>query len=162
MPISGFEIATKIGAIVVPYSSKNELTRQKMLVESEDGFLTKYDGIWYIFYNDEKIYGRINNTLTHECAHIILNHSEDSELAEAEAKFFAKYALAPPPLIKKLEVETAEDIADTFNISYQAAVYALSYYHKWLEYGASTYTEYELKLLSLFDQSALVTRRWSL
>ena len=26
----------------------------------------------------------------HECGHIVLDHTEDSELAEAEAKFFAK------------------------------------------------------------------------
>ncbi len=154
VPISGFEIAAKIGAVVVPYSSKDESTRQMMMAESEDGFSVKYNGVWYIFYNDKKRYGRINNTLTHECGHIVMDHSEESELAETEAKFFAKYALAPPPLIKKFDLKTAEEIADAFDISYQAAEYALSYYHKWLDYGASTYTEYELKLLSLFDQTA--------
>ena len=41
IPISGFEMATKLGAVVVPYSSKSEETRQLMLKESEDGFSAK-------------------------------------------------------------------------------------------------------------------------
>lgn len=48
-PISAFEMATKLGAIVVPYSSKSEETRQLMMLESEDGFSVKKDGVWYIF-----------------------------------------------------------------------------------------------------------------
>lgn len=39
-------------------------------------------GEWYIYYNDKKDYGRINNTIMHEIGHIVLDHSEDSELAE--------------------------------------------------------------------------------
>ena len=74
IPISGFEIATKLGAIVVPYSSKSVETHQLMLEESEDGFTIKKDGVWYIFYNDAKGYGRINNTLTHECGHSVRSH----------------------------------------------------------------------------------------
>lgn len=41
IPISAFEMATKLGAIVVPYSSKSEETRQLMILESEDGFSVK-------------------------------------------------------------------------------------------------------------------------
>ena len=93
VPISGFEIATKLGAKIIPYSSQNEETYLLMLLRSEDGFTMKYDGEWYIYYNDEKSYGRINNTLAHESGHIVLDHSEESPLAEAEAKFFAKYEM---------------------------------------------------------------------
>lgn len=49
IPISGFEMATKLGAVVVPYSSKSEETRQLMMEESKDGFSVKKDGMWYIF-----------------------------------------------------------------------------------------------------------------
>lgn len=49
IPISGFEIATKLGVIVVPYSSKPIETRRLMLEESEDGFSVKKGGHWYIF-----------------------------------------------------------------------------------------------------------------
>ena len=61
VPISCFEIATKLGAVVIPYSSKTEETRRLMMKESEDGFSVKKNGVWYIFYNDAKGYRRINN-----------------------------------------------------------------------------------------------------
>ena len=153
IPISGFEMATKLDAVVVSYSSKSEDTRQLMIKESEDGFSVKKDGVWYIFYNDAKNYGRINNTLTHECGHIVLDHTEESELAEAEAKFFAKYALAPPVLIHKLELKDANEVYEYFDISLEAAYYAFSYYRKWLTYGNKDYTNYEKRLLRLFKEA---------
>lgn len=153
IPISAFEMATKLDAVVVPYSSKSEDTRQLMMEESEDGFSVKKDGVWYIFYNDSKGYGRFNNTLTHECGHIVLDHTEESELAEAEAKFFAKYALAPPVLIHKLELKNAHEVYEHFDISLEAASYTFSYYRKWLTYGNKNYTNYELRLLRLFKEA---------
>lgn len=153
IPISGFEIATKLGAVVVPYSSKSEETCQLMTERSEDGFTIKKDGVWYIFYNDSKGYRRINNTLAHECGHIVLDHTEESELAEAEANFFAKYALAPPVLIHKLELKGAYEVYKYFDISLEAAGYAFSYYCKWLTYGNKDYTNYETRLLQLFKEA---------
>lgn len=52
---------------------------------------------------------------------VILDHTEDSELAEKEVKFFAKFSPAPPVLIHKLKLESPEEIADIFEISYEAA-----------------------------------------
>lgn len=153
VPISGFEIASKLGVIVVPYSSKTEEERQLMMLESEDGFTAKKDGVWYIFYNDDKNYGRINNTLIHESGHIILDHTEESELAEAEAKFFAKYAIAPPALIHELKLKNALEVYNRFDVSLEAANYAFSYYRKWLTYGNKDYTDYELRLLQLFKEA---------
>lgn len=153
VPISGFEIAKKLGAKVVPYSSKTEETRRLMMLRSEDGFTTKYDGEWYVFYNDEKGYGRTNNTLIHESGHIVLDHSQESELAEAEAKFFAKYAIAPPVLIHELGLKNAYEVYNRFDVSLEAAGYSYSYYCKWLTYGDKGYTDYELRLLQLFREA---------
>lgn len=96
-------------------------------------------------------YGRINNTIMHEIGHIVLDHSEDSELAEKEVRFFAKYALVPPVPVHKLKLNDPYDIADVFDVSLEAACYALSYYNKWLQYGSNDYTDYEVKLLHLFE-----------
>ena len=153
VPINGFEMASKLNAVVVPYSSKPQEAQILMKQRSEDGFVAMREGVWYIFYNDRKRYDRLNNTLVHECGHIILDHTEESELAEAEAKFFAKYALAPPPLIHKLELKTAIEVHNAFDISLQAAEYALDYYHKWLTYGNKDYTVYEQRLLQLFKEA---------
>lgn len=151
VPVSGFELATKMGITVIPYSSFNVSVLPLLLKKSEDGFCVEDEcGRWFIYYNDQKEYGRINNTLMHEVGHIVLDHSEDSELAEKEVKFFAKYALVPPVLVHKLNLNDPMSIADIFEVSFEAANYAYSYYRKWLQYGSSDYTDYEIKLLKLF------------
>ena len=67
----------------------------------------------------KKGYGRINNTIMHEIGHIVLDHSEDSELAEKEVKFFAKYALVPPVLVHKLK------LAANMNLSLESEEFRL-------------------------------------
>lgn len=155
IPISGFEIATKLGATVIPYSAYSDDVKVLLIKRSEDGFsIEKAPGEWYIYYNDAMSYGRINNTIMHENGHIVLDHSQESELADAEARFFAKYALAPPVLIHRLNLKNSNEIASAFAISAEAARYAYSYYEKWLRYGESNYTDYEVTLLNNFDLSA--------
>ncbi len=151
VPVNGFELATKMGVKVIPYSAKPKKHQCLLLKESDDGFsLQRDDGEWYIFYNDKKGCGRINNTIMHEIGHIVLDHSEDSELAEKEVKFFAKYALVPPVLVQKLRLDNSRDIAKTFGVSLEAARYAYDYYIKWLQHGSSEYTKYEFELLNQF------------
>lgn len=155
VPISGFEMASKLGATIIPYSAYSNDVKILMMKLSEDGFsIEESPGEWYIYYNDEKGYGRVNNTIMHEIGHIVLNHSQESELADAEARFFAKYALAPPVLIHRLNLRNAYEIASTFEISVEAAHYAYSYYSKWLHYGDYNFTDYETRLLKLFDLPA--------
>lgn len=154
VPVNGFELATKMGIKVIPYSAIPESKRELLFMKSEDGFCVERSlGEWYIYYNDTKDYGRVNNTIMHEIGHITLDHSEDSELAEKEVKFFAKFALAPPVLIHKFDLTCPEEIANVFEISYEAACYAYSYYKKWLRYGSSNYTDYEETILRLFAQA---------
>lgn len=154
-PVSAFEIATKMGIKVIPYSSYPQKVQRLLLKKSEDGFSVQLqNGEWQIYYNDAKSYGRTNNTLMHEIGHIVLDHSEDSELAESEVKFFAKYALAPPVLIHKLRLTNPAEIADSFQISYEAAEYAYNYYQKWLIYGDVDLTDYETVMWQLFDQAS--------
>ena len=153
VPISGFEIATKLGAEIVPYSTLSDEVREVALITSEDGFVARANGKWTIYYNETKGFGRINYTLIHESGHIVLDHSEASELAEAEANFFAKYAIAPPPLIHKFKLKTPQEIHNIFDISLEAAEYAYNYYRKWLTYGNKDYTDYEIRLLQLFKEA---------
>ena len=155
VPINGFEIAHKMGVKVIPYSAIAASKRWLLLKKSENGFsVERTNGQWYIFYNDEKDYGRVNHTIMHEIGHIVLDHTEDSELAEKEVKFFAKYALAPPVLIHKLKLNNPESISQIFEISYEAACYAYDYYQKWRKRYYGSYTDYEHRLLCLFDQAS--------
>lgn len=147
-PISGFEIAKKLGIIIIPYSAKKENQRLKEM--SEDALcLETNNGNMYIFYNDNKPYERINWSLLHEIAHLILGHTEHCSLAEAEANFFAKFAIAPPVLIHRYGLTTTEEIQDRFCISYETAKNALNYYNKWLK--IPNFRLYDTKLQLLFE-----------
>lgn len=155
IPISGFELAIKMGIILISYSS---LSQEKLIVaykQSEDGFYCEPgNGKEYIVYNDVQGYERTNMTILHEIGHCVLGHPEDmdSDEAEAEATFFAKYAAAPPPLIHKIKPTCPQDIADFFNISKEASKIAFSYYHKWLWHHRlhGIYSPYEMNLIELF------------
>lgn len=156
VPISGFEMATKMGIKIIPYSALNSEKKQAATKVSEDGFsIETTSSSWTIYYNDEcNSYGRINQTIMHEVGHYVLGHipEETGEVEEAEAVFFAKYALAPPPLIHNMDKPVnVLNIMETFDISYQAALIAFGYYNNWLQYGSTEYTDYELKLLELFQ-----------
>ncbi len=149
-PISGFEIAKKMGIIIIAYSELCNNAKLEVLKLSTDGFyLEPGNGKEYIYYDDNIGYRRANMTILHEIGHCVLGHNDNTapELAEAEANFFAKYAIAPPPLIHQISPTSAEDVSQHFCISYEAACYAFDYYRKWLCFGEDNYTSYELKLL---------------
>ena len=151
IPISGFELAYKMGITLIPYSSLTARQQEAVMRISTDGFyMEDRYGNDIIYYNDDVSYKRMNMTILHEIGHCVLDHRGESEEEEAEANFFAKYAAAPPPLIHRIKPERSEDIANFFCISYTAAVYAYGYYQKWLAHGGENYTEYETRLLLLF------------
>lgn len=153
IPISAFEMAVKMGLKIIPYSSLSKAKKEAAMKVSSDGYSVETEkSDWIICYNDNlENYGRINQTIMHEIGHYALGHIKDGEIEETEAKFFAKYALAPPPLVHNLKEITPISIRKSFDISYQAARYAYKYYKSWLNYGKNNYTDYEIKLLELFE-----------
>lgn len=156
IPISAFETAVKIGLTVIPYSALSKEKRREACEYSTDGYsLETNDNEWIIYYNDVcNDYSRINQTIMHEIGHYILGHVEEGEQEEAEAKFFAKYALASPALIHNMrEEKNVENVMYHFDIGFQAAGYALNYYRKWLRHGGKHYVGYELQILRQFEIS---------
>lgn len=150
IPISGFELAVKMGIILVPYSALSSKKRKAAEKISQDGFYFEPgDGREIIYYDDSKGYERANWTILHEIGHAVLGHMDgtDPDVVEAEANFFAKYAVAPPPLVHKLHPSCPEDIREWFALSYQESIYAFDYYQKWLKYSGTRYADYELTLL---------------
>ena len=64
IPVSGFELATKMGITLIPYSSLSKKKYKAALEESKDGFYVEEYGIEIIYYNDiDKNYKRINMTI---------------------------------------------------------------------------------------------------
>ena len=124
IPIDCFEICQKMCIELKKYSQLTPEALQKAKEISEDGFclLVEKGPIpfaflqWYIFYDDTKSRERIRFTIMHEIGHIVLGHTEHSQLAESEANFFAKYSLAPPPLVHKIQPEDYMDISTAFDL----------------------------------------------
>jgi len=159
IPISGFELAVHMEITLIPYSILSEKKRQAAMKYSEDGFY--YDDLPLgerIYYNDAMPYYRINMTILHEIGHAVLGHNEemDPEEREVEAKFFAKYAAAPPVLVHRIDPQCPEEIMEVFDIGYEAAVYAFAYYHVWLRHYSAIgrLTSYEEKILKLIPKEA--------
>lgn len=157
VPVSGFEIASKMKITLIAYSGLSRKKLRKAMKASPDGFFIEIDGHEYIFYNDiDNNYERQNWTILHEIGHIVLDHTGHSEHEEDEADFFAKYAIAPPVLVHKMGAESPEDIYNFFDISNEAAIYAYKYYLSWKDRYKRTkrLTAYERKLLALYRKSA--------
>jgi Zn-dependent peptidase ImmA (M78 family) len=155
IPINGFELASKMGMVLVPYSALSPQKLEAAQRTSPDGFYFEPgDGKEYIYYNDQVGYKRCNMTILHEIGHAVLGHSEDTdpEVAEAEAAFFAKYAVAPPPLVHKVQPNCPEEIADIFCISNEASWHAWDYYRNWKRFHAAygRFTSYEMRLNRLY------------
>lgn len=156
IPIDCFEICQKLNIKLIKYSQLTPKGLLKAKEISEDSFcmLIKKENTtfqWCIFYEDRKKRERIRFTIMHEIGHIVLEHTEHSQLAESEANFFAKYALAPPPLVHKIKPEDYTDISDAFDLSRKCAYYIMVFYNKWLQHRRLEYLNYEIELLSLFD-----------
>jgi Zn-dependent peptidase ImmA (M78 family) len=151
IPINGFELAHKMGITLIPYTSLSKEEQAAAMKISIDGFyMENRQGKDIIYYNNKAPYKRTNMTILHEIGHCVLDHKGESAQEEAEANFFAKYAAAPPPLIDLIKPKDPKDIADMFDISQEAAIYAMDYYQKWLLYGRQKYTAYKIRLLTLF------------
>ncbi len=150
IPINVFQLADKIGLIVIPYSTLAETQRIKAMEYSSDGFSVETNSNkWIIYYNDVvKTSTRINQTIMHEIAHYILGHIKEGAEEEEEARFFAKYALVSPVLIKSMLTKiTVKNIMRCFSIGYQAAFYAMDNYMKRKKYGPVTCVKYEIQIL---------------
>lgn len=153
IPVCGFEIAAKMKITLIAYSGLSRKKLRAAMKASKDGFHVFDGNKEIIYYNDIDIcYTRQNMTILHEIGHIVLDHEGHSDWEEDEANFFAKYAIAPPIIVDKICPESALDIYDWFDISYEAADYAYDYYLKWKGHHKKVrkYTDYEIQLDGLY------------
>lgn len=159
-PIDCFEIAQKLCYRLNSYSCLSDHALRLAMQYSPDGFSSIYQnpdtGMYesYIFFNDFNCMQRQRWTIFHEIGHIYLGHFEDDlmsyEEKESEANFFAKYSIAPPPLINITNCTSPMDVADSFYVSDEAAVYIFAYYQKWKNCGPLEYEPFEMKMLEQF------------
>ena len=161
-PIDCFEIARKLHYVLRPYSSLPLEGFIAAMNFDVDGYSTvemnpttgMYEYI--IYYNDTTGNEcRMRWTVLHEIGHIYLGHHDNKvrnvDVEEAEANHFAKYAIAPNPLINITHCEDATDIHNIFNVSMLASGYLYSSYQSWLHYGPRNFLPHEMHLLHLFN-----------
>lgn len=153
LPIDCFSIAKQIGFKLVKYSELLEETKKLVSECGGDAYTLEFidKKEKYIFYNDDVVIGKQRFSIMHELGHYVLGHKEsDSELAESEADFFAKYALAPLPLILSKNIDNYIDLAEQFEVSKACAYNIMDNYMKWIMYGSPEFTDYEDDLIKLF------------
>lgn len=137
LPIDCFELLKNYDYKVYTYNELkyiNSELYQLCFAYSNDAFIHKVTKI--AAYNDKNSIWRIRFSLMHELGHLLLEHLGDSKCNENEADYFASCVLAPRILIHKLGCRKADDIHDTFGLSYTASNRALADYKNWI-YKAS-------------------------
>lgn len=105
-----------------------------------------------VYYNSSNSIGRIRFSLMHELGHIVLDHQGESQDNEDEADYFASYMLAPRVAIAVQNCKTADDIHDTFGLSYAAANKTLFDYKKWSQVEQSQ-IDNDLKTLIYYPKA---------
>lgn len=161
-PINVFMLAKYFGIKLMPYSKMTDEEKQVFQEKcSEDGFCVQIETSpnhfeWRIYYDDVLEYchpkarkKRIRYTILHELGHIFLGHTEHSQLAEAEANYFAGYAIAPPVLVDWLCVSHYMELSRIFNVTEDCAYCCMSRYFRW-KYHKSETREVDACMLSLF------------
>ena len=158
-PIDVLEIARRLLYRIIPYSTLAIPERLNAMTQSPDGYsgyeMNEDTGMYeyFIYYNDFMGRQRQRWTILHEIGHIYLGHHDMDlpyNLAEAEANYFAKYSIAPYPLINITKCEDPWMISDTFDVSFEASCYIFKSFQKWKVYGPIEYVPVELQLLQLF------------
>ncbi len=74
---------------------------------------------------------RTRFSLMHELGHIVMNHKGDNDHNEQDANFFASNLLAPRIAIHYSQCRTIKSLSRAFEISHEAAEYALKDYARW-------------------------------
>lgn len=101
---------------------------------SIDAITFTYAGYVYILYNNDLPTSRIRFSLAHEIGHIILQHqARGIDNYEREANMFAARLLMPMCIIKKLNIQSPNDLAKTFKVSLESATYRFARYQKLLK-----------------------------
>ena len=157
-PIVPEDIATTLGYEVIMYSQLDPASRMQVQAVYGDAF--KFDlvngsrgTVHRIYVNDSRPQGRQRFSLLHEIGHIVLGHRQPSDVAEAEADFFAKFAIAPPSLVEIAHPADYLELAHLFDLSIECGSNSWNYYRKWARAKRENPYEEVLEKLFVIDSS---------
>lgn len=127
-PINCFEILDAYSIPHLAYGSQSLSNRDNCRMISDDAFTLTGK----VFYNEENCHGRVRFSLMHELGHILLEHrSDEHDLVEQEANYFASNILAPRMAIHYSGCKNEQDVSTLFDITYECARYAFQDYRRW-------------------------------
>lgn len=130
LPLNLVDITKFYNISTISYSKSSDKTLEG------DGFSTKINGRYIIYYNDINFPTvRQRFTVAHEIGHCLLGHVKENlrtyrhnsetdeykDLKELQANVFARDILMPATVLHSLNVTSAEQIADICNVSMQSA-----------------------------------------
>lgn len=115
---------------------------------------------YLILYNGEMNIGRIRWTIAHEIGHIHMGHFQSIEITEnriayhdgrasygaceSEADYFAWNLLAPLPIMREMQITSAEQTMNTYGLSSQAAEIQWERYQRWCSHHIKTAWDSEM------------------
>jgi len=151
--IDVFDLARKIGIVLTPYSKlkQKQLSEIKNKPELKDGFtiMSYENGVMksFVFYNDNICLSRQRFTIAHEIKHVVFMEYHPNEKEEDLANHFARFILAPTCMVLKYKDESPFEVASIFDISFEAACYALRTARNRFAYNDDKLRDYEILFL---------------
>ncbi|MBS6954800.1 MAG: ImmA/IrrE family metallo-endopeptidase [Enterocloster asparagiformis] len=145
-PIDCFEVVRKYGYQIIGYSELSQ--KKKAACQKLSGDACLIDDTLY--YEENAHPGRIKFSIAHELGHIFLE-TESEDYCDC----FASHFLAPRIMIHRGGYRNADQIHETFGLSYAAANRALADYQRWFHhsyYAAIQPTSPEILLAQKFDK----------
>ncbi|MBS5606133.1 MAG: ImmA/IrrE family metallo-endopeptidase [Enterocloster asparagiformis] len=121
-PIDCFEVVRKYGIQIIGYSELSQKKKAACRKLSDDACLIDDT----LYYEENAHSGRMRFSIAHELGHAFLKTQ-----VEDDCDCFASHFLAPRILIQKMGHKNAEQIHDTFGLSYAASNRALADYQRW-------------------------------
>ncbi|MCD7908540.1 MAG: ImmA/IrrE family metallo-endopeptidase [Clostridium sp.] len=121
-PIDCFQVVRKCGYRIKRYSELAQKKKEACMRLSPDACLVKDT----LYYQDQNIPERTRFSVMHELGHVFLQTS-----VEEAADIFSSHILAPRIMIHRSSCRNAEQIHQTFGLSYMASNRALSDYRNW-------------------------------
>ncbi len=173
-PIDLEKLCERLRIKLTPYSALkesafSEINSSVSNGELSDGFsiiLNKPDPqgyVAYAYYNDDKkaiiSNERVRFTIAHEIKHVIFRETNPTNIEESEAEHFARFLLAPMPLLIVGKYETNYEIRRKFRLTKSAAYNALKAKNNRVEKHGNSLFKYESNFIDWFLENAKKGRR---
>lgn len=105
-----------------------------------------------ILYNDKiSSRGRIRFSIFHEIKHFVYGETDESDLDEDMANYFAKYIMCPIPILIYRNIDDIGSIMNDFMVSYEASYNVLKNLENRRKKYGNVIFDYEKPLIELIE-----------